>query len=104
MATALSIKQGATLQLLLAVANDDDSPFDLATVSYGGALRTAYGELVATLVLTPTLTAGQLVVQQTTAFWPVGVLSGDLKFTSLTTGIVVKSETFPLTVVAAITP
>lgn len=103
MASALGIKQGATLQLLLAVANDDDSAFNLASVTYAAEVRNAYGGLVAMLTLTPTGTPGQLAVAHDTTGWPVGTLSGDLKFTDLSTAVVVKSDTFTIVVTAAMT-
>lgn len=102
-APALSIKAGATLQLLIAVTNDDTTPFDLSTATVSAFVRDAYGHQVDTLILTTTGTPGQLSVSQSTATWPIGALACDLKFVDHATGTITKSDTFAITVIAAIT-
>lgn len=100
----LSIKQGATLQLLLAVQNDDGTPFDLTSVVVTSQLRAAFGVLIDTLNVTPTAIPGQLAVKEDTALWPIGRLLCDLKFTTIATpAIILKSDTFAIDVLLAVT-
>ena len=104
MATAsLNIKAGATLQLLIAVANASGVPLDLSTVTVSSFVRTQYGSQIATLTLTPTGTPGQLAVAQDTTSWPTGIVLCDLKFVTTLTGIVLKSDTFQIVVLPAVT-
>jgi hypothetical protein len=104
MTATLNIKQGATLQLLIDVQNADKTPLDLSTVTVSAAVNDQHGQPVDTLTLTPTSTAGQLWVAQDTAAWPLGQLYSDVKFVSKATGSVLKSDTFYIQVLSAVTP
>jgi hypothetical protein len=97
----LSLKRGASLQLLIAVANDDNTPFDLTEVTVSSQVRTATGALIATLTVTPTGTPGQLSVLQATDTWPTGPAQLDLKFVS--GDVVLKSETQNLLITDPVT-
>ena len=99
--TDLTIKKGASLQLLIAVANDDSSAFDLTGVTVSSKVKTTAGRLIATLTVTPTGTPGQLSVLQATDDWPTGPAQMDLKFVS--GGVVLKSETQGLLITDTVT-
>jgi hypothetical protein len=102
MATAtLSIKQGATLQLLIAATNDNGTPLDLTNIVVSAEVRNFDGLLIDTLGITPTGITGQLSVAQNTTVWPISQLTCDFKFVSGST--VLKSDTFIITVLPAIT-
>jgi hypothetical protein len=101
---ALTVKQGATLQLVLTVANDDGTPFDLTMAAVTASVRTANRIIVdALLPLEPNSTPGQLTVVQPTDAWPIGPLICDLKFVAHDSGVVVKSSTFSIVVISAVT-
>ncbi len=101
---ALTIKQGATLQLLLAVTNDDGSVFDLSVVTVTAQLRVPVTlSLVATLPIVVTGIPGQLSITEATATWSPGNYICDIAFTDPATSVVVKSNTFSINVVAAVT-
>lgn len=99
----LTIKQGATFQLLISLTNDDGTPVDLATCTVTSDLRTARLELVASLTLTPTSTPGQLSVAEPTDTWPIGKLVGDFKITSNSTSTILKSAGFTVAVQSSVT-
>jgi hypothetical protein len=99
--TDLTIKKGASLQLLIAVANDDNSAFDLTGVTVSSQVKTAAGKPIATLTVTPTGTPGQLSVLQATDTWPTGPAVMDLKFVS--GDVVLKSETQSLLITDPVT-
>lgn len=100
----LSIKQGATLQLLMAVTNDDGSVFDLTVVTVAAEVSSTTYQPVATLTVEKTDIAGQLSITQATDTWAPGRYLCDLKFTDSGTSIVLKSNTFTIMVLAAVTP
>lgn len=97
----IPIKQGASLQLAIQVSNDDGSPMLLSGLVITAQVRTLYGSLVDTLVLTPTGTTGQLSVVQSTAAWPTGRHACDLKIVEA--GITLRSDTFNFLVSDAVT-
>ena len=100
---AIHVKQGATLQLLIAIANDDGSAFDLTTAVVTAQARNLVGApFVASLNLVTTGVAGQLSVQQDTSAWPVGILRCDFKLVG-SSGVVLKSSTWDLVVDPAVT-
>lgn len=99
-----TLKQGSTLQLFMAVSNDDGTAFDLSTVTATSWVRDPVGRLIAQLALTPTSIPGQIYIKQETDDWPYDiVLNLDFKFTAIATGIVLKSETMTLAIEEAIT-
>lgn len=98
---SLSIKAGATLQLILQINNDDGSAFPLTNVTPSSQVRDGAGRLIGTITFTTTATVGQLLVAQATDGWPPGLLWWDIKLTQ--GNIVLKSDTIAITVVPAIT-
>lgn len=100
-ANGLTIKQGATLQLVVQISNDDGSAFVLAGVTATSQVRDANGHLVANIALATSSTTGQLLVAAPTDTWPLGLLWWDIKLVQ--GGIVVKSSTTGITVQPAIT-
>lgn len=99
--TDLIIKQGATLQLLLSVKNDDNSAFDLTGTTVASQVRDLANRLIATLTLTPTGDTGVLSVTQATSTWPTGPLQMDIKVTQ--GSIVLKTATQTIVVEEAVT-
>jgi hypothetical protein len=98
----LYVKQGATLQLIIAAANDDGSPVDLTTITTTSEVRDRQGRLIDTLVLTPTSgIPGQYTVAQATTKWPRGELLCDFKM--IRSSIVLKSQTVTIEVLPAVT-
>ncbi len=103
MTASLSIKQGATLQLTIAASNADATPVDQSTVTASCSVRDLYMGLIGQLSLVASGTPGQWTVRQETGSWPVGTLSADLKLVVTATGVVIKSATFQIIVLVAIT-
>jgi hypothetical protein len=100
----LYVKKGATLQLIIAAANDDGSPVDLTTITTTSEVRTREGRLIDTLTLTPTSgIAGQYTVAQATTKWPHGELVCDFKMIQNSSSIVLKSQTVTIEVLPAVT-
>lgn len=99
--TDLVVKSGASLRLAFAVANDDDTPYDLTSTTVTAQVRDLSGKLIATLDLQPSGTPGGLQVEQATDGWPVGVLKFDLKFVQ--GSLVLKSQTQNIVVSPAVT-
>jgi hypothetical protein len=93
---SLHVKQGATLQLLMALTNDDGTAFDLTSVAATAQVRDLSNNLIATLTVAPTGTAGQLSVTQATDAWVPGRYLSDFKFVQ--GSIVLKSQTYSLIV------
>jgi len=99
----LHVKQGATLQLLISATNDDGSVFDFSGVTITAQVRAfGSGTLLATLTVVTTGVPGQLSVTQATDTWPPAPYVCDFKFAQ--GSIVLKSQTFGLTVDPAVTP
>jgi hypothetical protein len=109
-----AIKQGATLQLLIAVTNDDNTVFDLTGVTVTAQLRQpdvvslvaplappATPGVVIDLAVISTTIAGQLSITQATDLWAPGRYVADFKFVQ--GAIVQKSDTFALIVEPAVT-
>jgi hypothetical protein len=98
----LHIKQGATLQLLLAMTNSDGSAYDFTGMTITAQVRTKGAlALVASLTVVVTGTPGQLSISQATDGWATGPLVMDLKFAKA--GVVLKSDTVDLLVDQAVT-
>lgn len=97
----LSIKRGATLQLLIALADDNGAPLDVASVITSSQVRDDAGKLIDTLEMIPTAVAGQLKVAQATADWPLGNLLLDFKI--IQGAVILKSETIAIEVERPIT-
>jgi hypothetical protein len=99
----LCIKQGATFSLLLALQNDDGTPYDISTLTITSGLRIG-PTLVTIMTAAPTGVAGQLAITAASDTWPVGHLTGDFRIVSTGDPAVLYSATYTVTVVAAMTP
>jgi hypothetical protein len=78
--TSFSIKQGQALHLALQITQDDGTPVDITGAEIFSEIRDAYGNLVATPMLSVTnATLGQLTYRALSdETWPVGRLRTDI--------------------------
>jgi hypothetical protein len=97
----LSIKAGATLQLRLAVTNDDGTAVDLTGVTATSQVRDSYGKLIADLTIILVDSPGVLSITQDTTGWSTGTMRMDLKL--VISGVTLISQTVPLLVEEAVT-
>lgn len=96
------VKQGATLQLLIAATNDDGSAFDFTGIAITAQVSQWPSRAVfATLTVTQTAIPGQLSIVQATDSWAPGTYRCDFKFVQ--GAIVLKSQTFTIEVLPAVT-
>jgi hypothetical protein len=97
----IHIKQGAALRLTMNFY-ERDAPVDLSTVTLTSQVRTALGELIATLPITITGTPGLATVEvDDTSDWPVGLLRSDVLV--VIAGVPSLTETFPIRVERSVT-
>jgi hypothetical protein len=99
---SLHVKQGASLQLLIAVTNDDGTVFSFTGVTVTAQVKDRLTlTLIATLTVVVTGIAGQLSVLQATDTWEPGTYVCDFKFVQ--GAVVLKSQSFGIIVDPAVT-
>jgi hypothetical protein len=97
----LTIKKGATLQLIIQAKNSDGSAMDLSGVTVTSQIRDRSDNLIDTLDLATSEITGQLTAAQDTATYPEGVLLCDFKLVQ--NGVVLKSQTLQIKVEKRVT-
>jgi len=100
--SVVDIKRGAALSLMLTFTDDNGVPVNLGACALSSQVRTTAHDLVATLPVTVTATAGvATVLVPDTTQWPLGTLLCDVRL--VTNGLPVLSETFGIRVNGQVT-
>ncbi len=102
MSPQITVKQGASLNLLLQVWNDDGTAADISTVALTANVRNSQGQLVAVLPITqPGQTGAAAISVYDTSSWPLGILRLDVRLQGASSVLI--SDTLAIVVGRSVT-